>query len=150
MVRKKRLSITVSQYEDKAEYNRQWRKLNPGYDKRHRDYEKIREAAWRRRYGISREDYERLLKEQDGVCAICSTDTVGRGHEYFHVDHNHETGEVRGLLCDKCNRGLGYFNDNALTLAKASSYLRDCNYKRMLRECKRSCRLASPRRVCSV
>jgi hypothetical protein len=119
--------ITVSQYENKAEYLRQWRAKNPDkckqyYDKR--DKEEIREKAWERRYGIKREWYDTVLKIQGGCCAICKSTEVGRkGHTYFHVDHDHDTGEVRGLLCDLCNRGLGYFKDNSKLLLEASNYL---------------------------
>jgi hypothetical protein len=124
---KDKLEITVSQYEDKAEYQRQWRKLNPDKMKeyeRRRDKEKSRERAWERRYGIARQDYENLLEKQGDSCAICKTTNVGRkGHTHFHVDHDHLTGKVRGLLCDLCNRGLGYFKDDAYMLRKAAKYL---------------------------
>ena len=118
---------TVSQYEDKAEYLRQWRAKNPEkcksyYDKR--DKEDVREKAWLRRYGITRGWYDTTLEEQGGCCAICQTTEIGRkGHTHFHVDHNHDTGEVRGLLCDLCNRGLGYFKDNKSLLVQAAKYL---------------------------
>jgi hypothetical protein len=128
-MRKAVLPISVSQYKDKNEYQRQWRKLKPGYDKKMRNPEKVREAAWFRRYGITREAYDQMLEDQKGCCAICGTDEIGRGHEYFHVDHDHNTNKIRGLLCDKCNRGLGYFNDNPLTLHKASSYIRQHLYE---------------------
>jgi len=121
--RKSSLGITVSQYEDKLEYQRQWRALNPGYEKTKRDPEKVREGAWRRRYGITRDDYNRMLEEQGDSCAICKTMEVGRNHTHFHVDHDHKTGKIRGLLCDLCNRGLGYFKDDPFLLGKAIKYL---------------------------
>lgn len=120
-------SPTISQYSDKNEYQRQWRKLNPEkcrqyYDKR--DKEDIREKAWSRRYGISRQDYEELLEKQGDCCAVCKTNDVQRkGHTHFHVDHDHKTGKVRGLLCDLCNRGLGYFKDDAFLMYKGAKYL---------------------------
>ena len=123
MPKESKLGITTSQCKDKNAYQREWRKLNPGYDKEHRNPEQTREAAWMRLYGITRDDYDRMLSAQEGRCAICYTDKVGRGHTHFHVDHNHATGKVRGLLCDKCNRGLGYFNDNASLLDVASKYI---------------------------
>lgn len=118
---------TISQYSDKNEYQRQWRALNldkvKQYDSK-RDKEKRREKAWERRYGITREDYENLLKRQGHCCAICKTNGVQRkGHTYFHVDHDHSTGKVRGLLCDLCNRGLGYFKDDPYLMRKAAKYL---------------------------
>lgn len=119
--------IMVSQYEDKAEYLRQWRAKNPEKCKSYsekRDKEGVREKAWSRRYGITREWYDTTLEKQGGCCAICQTTEVGRkGHTHFHVDHDHHTGEVRGLLCDLCNRGLGYFKDDGLLLIQAAKYL---------------------------
>jgi hypothetical protein len=123
MPRESKLGITTSQHKDKNAYQREWRKLNPGYDKEHRNPEKTRESAWMRRYGITRDDYNRMFSEQNGKCGICGTTKIGRNHTHFHVDHNHATGKVRGLLCDKCNRGLGYFNDNEFILIEAHNYL---------------------------
>ena len=74
-------------------------------------------------YGISGEDYEKLFKKQGGQCAICGTiDPRGR-QNVFVVDHDHKTGKVRGLLCDKCNRGLGMFSDDPKKTAAATIYL---------------------------
>ena len=119
--------ITVDQREDKAGYLRQWRANNPEKCKKYnekRDKEEIREKAWLRRYGITREWYDKTLALQGGGCAICHTKEVGRkGHTHLHVDHDHATGIVRGLLCDRCNKGLGYFKDNESSLASAAEYL---------------------------
>lgn len=69
-----------------------------------------------------------MFTEQTGKCAICNTTEIGRkGHTHFHVDHNHETGKVRGLLCDLCNRGMGYFKDKAVLLREAAYYLEKHN-----------------------
>ena len=88
-----------------SEVTRRWQIANPE-----------KHAANKRRaslkaYGITPEDYDRMLEEQGGRCAMCRTDDPG-GHggvKHFHVDHDHETGVVRGLLCDTCNRGLGTY-----------------------------------------
>jgi hypothetical protein len=75
-----------------------------------------------REYGIDIDDFERMLAEQNGACAIClavSTDE-GKG---FDVDHDHATGKVRALLCGSCNRGLGQFKDNAYLVGQAAEYL---------------------------
>ena len=74
-----------------------------------------------RRYNISLDDYNRMVIEQDGKCWTCS---VKAEDEVLVVDHNHLTGEVRGLLCHKCNTGLGLFRDNQGYLLKAVEYLR--------------------------
>ncbi len=82
------------------------------------------------RYGITLEEYNTILEEQNGECAVCGTDDPkgrqsGRGKvKGFYVDHNHETGEIRGLLCNNCNRSIGLFNDDPSILEKAVLYLR--------------------------
>lgn len=77
----------------------------------------------RSKYGLSTEDYEALLVAQDGKCAICR-DECETGRRLC-VDHDHETGRVRGLLCVRCNALIGYARDDVRTLAAAAIYLRD-------------------------
>lgn len=76
----------------------------------------------RRRYGIDLADFERLFAEQRGLCAICHTDAAE------HVDHDHETGAVRGLLCFTCNVGLGNFKDDVVRILSAADYLEGYMY----------------------
>jgi hypothetical protein len=79
-------------------------------------------------YGMTEEDFERRLKDQSGRCAICQDDISGRtdkGRLKAHIDHDHETGAVRGLLCAQCNVGLGSFKDDIRSLASAIVYLQD-------------------------
>lgn len=89
-----------------------------------------RESDLKRRYGMSLTEYDNLYEKQGGVCAICSNketaihSNTGR-KKMMSVDHCHKTGEIRGLLCSKCNRGIGYFNDNIDLLNKAIDYLKD-------------------------
>jgi hypothetical protein len=71
----------------------------------------------RRRYGIGADEFDALVERQGGVCAIC-----GRP-DPEHVDHDHETGAVRGILCFNCNGGLGQFRDSIDSLLTAASYL---------------------------
>lgn len=72
-------------------------------------------------YGITPEQYAALLAAQDGLCAICRTDAwPGKGP---HVDHAHDTGRVRGILCGGCNNGLGRFADDPARLRAAAEYL---------------------------
>ena len=61
----------------------------------------------RHRYGITVDDFDRMLRDQDGKCAICGTTEPGGRRGVFAVDHDHQTGRVRGLLCFPCNRRLG-------------------------------------------
>lgn len=75
-----------------------------------------------RNYGITEADWDRLFRSQRGKCKICGThqSTLARR---LHVDHDHETGKVRGLLCVNCNQGLGSFHDDCDLLEKAKQYL---------------------------
>lgn len=83
-----------------------------------------------RRYGITEADWTRMLAEQNGVCAICGTDTpCPRTGKTWHIDHCHETGIVRGLLCNSCNRGIGQLGDDPDRLEAAARYLRAARVK---------------------
>ena len=79
------------------------------------------------RYGLTLEEYQTMLKKQNNKCAICgihqddSYDEFKRG---FHVDHDHETGTVRALLCSSCNRGIGFMGDDPVVVQKADDYLK--------------------------
>lgn len=85
-----------------------------------------RHYGLKRYYGISVEDYAAMLNAQDGVCAICArpeTNIANGKILPLSVDHDHGTGDVRGLLCNGCNRGIGFFKDNRETLLSAIKYL---------------------------
>jgi hypothetical protein len=93
-----------------------------GYD--HRRYWKNpageRERHLIRKYGVTLADYERMFAAQDGRCGVC-----GKTQERaFDVDHDHSSGEVRGLLCTSCNRMIGHGGDSPETLEAAAAYLR--------------------------
>jgi hypothetical protein len=81
-----------------------------------------RDSHLRRKYGIGADDYDELLRSQNGVCAICLREP--NPNISLHVDHDHETGEIRGLLCFCCNNALGDFEDDYERLAAAVRYLR--------------------------
>ena len=70
-------------------------------------------------YGMTPEDYETILIRQNGGCAICRTKSSRR----LVVDHCHETGMVRGLLCDACNKGLGNFAERPATMRAAADFV---------------------------
>lgn len=91
-------------------------------------YQRTKDLVWenniQKKYGISKEDYDEILKSQNGGCAICGTDKqVGRGR--LHVDHCHTSNKVRGILCSKCNAGIGQLNDSIELLSSAIKYLED-------------------------
>lgn len=71
----------------------------------------------------NREDYENLLHKQNSACAICGINAEEIGRKLM-IDHNHDTLQVRGLLCWRCNSGLGFFRDEQALLAMAIDYLR--------------------------
>lgn len=70
----------------------------------------------RLRYGMEQNQYDYLFEEQGGLCAICRDRTAE------HVDHDHESGAIRGLLCRTCNTGLGMFGDDAAMISRAAEY----------------------------
>lgn len=74
-------------------------------------------------FGIGFKDYEALMFEQDGACAICRTRKPGGNGNHFYLDHCHATGKIRGLLCNSCNMGLGKFGDDPENLDRAAYYL---------------------------
>jgi hypothetical protein len=84
-----------------------------------------REYRMRTRFGISIEEYEKMLSEQNGGCAICGSFINNNLRKNLAVDHCHNTGKVRGLLCHKCNSGIGFFDDDINLLENAISYLKD-------------------------
>lgn len=75
-------------------------------------------------YGIEPEEYDAMLEAQGGHCAICPATEPGGGKAFFPVDHCHVTGRKRGLLCDRCNRGIGLLGDDVEVVESAASYLR--------------------------
>ena len=126
-------------------YNRAWVKANP--EKNRAKGKRFREnnpkeyrvlwvrANLKKNYGISEQQYAEMFEAQRGRCAVCDLEMVSQldtsrdfdGHpanEVARVDHCHETGKVRGLLCFGCNVGLGKFGDDEELLLKAVRYLR--------------------------
>ena len=93
-------------------------------DSRQRLHGSTRNYHLKHRYGITVEDYERMLAEQGGVCALC------RERPAEHVDHDHLTGRVRGLLCFCCNQGLGNFRDRADVMRLAIAYLQENTWQK--------------------
>ena len=85
-----------------------------------------RDRQLRRKYGITAADYDLMADAQGGRCAICLGHPTpnSQGGATLHVDHCHATGRVRGLLCGRCNKGLGLFQDDPDLLVRAAWYLR--------------------------
>ena len=89
-----------------------------GRESKERLYGGTRHYHLKRRYGIGADDLDALVVQQGGVCAICGRDAPE------HVDHSHDRGVVRGILCFNCNGGLGQFRDSVDSLVNAVAYLR--------------------------
>jgi len=88
-----------------------------------KESKKIYNRARNRKYstGFTQEDFEKKLEEQNNRCAICGTDKPTSIN--WHADHCHKTKTKRGVLCQKCNMGIGLFNDNTELMEKAIMYL---------------------------
>lgn len=91
--------------------------------------EKMRNLELLRKFNITSKIYNNLFKKQSGKCAICKQpepifDNRTNKKRLLSVDHNHKTGEVRGLLCTNCNNGLGRFRDKIKFLNNAINYLK--------------------------
>lgn len=94
--------------------------------------DRLKDLYLQRTYKITLQEYQSILKKQNNKCLLCTRDfnfTTIDGPGLFPdspvVDHCHSKGHVRGLLCNECNRGLGYFHDNIKTLENAIIYLKD-------------------------
>ena len=96
--------------------SKKWKENNP---------DKVKNKRYRARYGITYDKYKEMLKAQNHKCFICGIDEVDSRSQKLCVDHDHETGQVRKLLCHNCNCGLGHFKDNAQVLSKALAYLEE-------------------------
>jgi hypothetical protein len=149
---KKRYSEFSPEQRAKAlEYSKDWQKRNrkkmreydnarsktdrrKGWKKKYTASEEYKERRrknnsrwWKshlRGYGMTQESLDLLWSKQDGKCAICGADLADcKSRRQAHIDHDHSTGKVRGILCGNCNRGLGSFNDSSDKLRSAIAYL---------------------------
>lgn len=82
-----------------------------------------------KKLGVCNTQYEEMLVSQKGCCAICKTKLNSSRYTKFAVDHNHTTGEVRGLLCMACNTGIGLMKDSIIRLQSAITYLQGFDRK---------------------
>ena len=105
-------------YEAAKQQVRNWNKNNPDKKKA-----QAKNSILKTNYGITLEDYNIMLFQQDGCCAICETHHTELKRK-LAVDHNHITGEVRGLLCVNCNLAIGNLKDDITLLKKAIKYLK--------------------------
>ncbi|MDB9868958.1 endonuclease VII domain-containing protein [Pseudomonadales bacterium] len=88
--------------------------------------DKIKFSHWKKRFGVDQDMYKKILKQQKYLCAICRKEESTKRKDRLislSIDHCHETGSIRGLLCRRCNVALGLAKDNADILIKAANYL---------------------------
>lgn len=101
---------------NKKEYDKNW-KLN------NKEKVKFEKKKYRHKlYNFTYDDYLKIRDKQENLCGICGKNTENNGRD-LAIDHCHKTGKVRGLLCVKCNRGIGLFDDDLRLLKKAILYL---------------------------
>ena len=112
---KKALQWRMSRKKERKDIMKKFKSKHPGY---------FRDKQLQRDYGITLIAYEAMLQDQGGGCAVC-----GRrpGTRSLHVDHNHETGQVRGLLCSQCNHALGLLSEDVLRIMELAEYLKGHN-----------------------
>lgn len=101
-----------------AESNRRWYTAN-----KHKAVQAMRRQNLKDRYGLTLDEYDRMYDSQEGKCAICKRVGGTSRMERLHVDHSHETGQIRGLLCFRCNTGIGMLGDTVDALSRAVAYL---------------------------
>jgi hypothetical protein len=106
---------------------RAWQKANPerlkAWRKKNRDRlnKQLRAIHLRNKFGLTTDEYSRMLESQAGVCALCeAAPTPGIS---LHVDHDHGTGEIRGLLCVRCNNAIGLLRENPDLMRRAARYV---------------------------
>ncbi len=114
----------IKNKEKRNKQTRVWRKSNP------KRLKTIERRATLKKHGVALEEYEFLLKRCGNRCVICNEKET-RKNQYgitpLSVDHDHKTGKIRGLLCNRCNRVLGMVKDDLNILTEMKSYLGDKN-----------------------
>ena len=104
--------------EERKESWQQWKRDNPT------KYRANKRKQHYKTYGLSPDQVKSKLKSQDFCCAICGKPERDKRKNRLCIDHNHETGAVRGMLCSRCNAALGFFEDDPALLKEAIRYLR--------------------------
>lgn len=127
-IKKKKITISSSNTSSNiktVKLKKKEEKVIPKYVPLKRGYSKTpqsRDRHYRQKYGITLDDYNKMLENQGGRCAICGSISGA-----LFVDHCHKTGRVRGLLCCSCNTGIGLLKDNIDVLTNAIKYLSNGN-----------------------
>ncbi len=118
--KEKRKEYYQKNKEKRKEYSRKYYRLNK---EKKKEYDKKNsQAKVCAKRGITLDNYNKKLREQNCCCAICGRDE-SMLRRRLAIDHCHDSGQVRGLLCDECNAGIGFFKDSVELLQKAIEYL---------------------------
>lgn len=118
------MPVDIDRLERKRAYKRDWARRNYKGSRHRADYQ--RRYTLKKKYGITPEQYDAMLEQQGGRCAACGSTKTGRqgtAAAWFVVDHCHETGKVRGLLCHPCNVSIGQAGESAARLRVLADYL---------------------------
>jgi nitrate/TMAO reductase-like tetraheme cytochrome c subunit len=114
----------IENRESRLEYHRQYYLMNKKTilaDKKNTK-EKTRWRLIKQKYGMTSAEWQQLFDTQKGKCGICHEELLAG--KKSHTDHDHNTGKVRGILCQPCNHALGLFKDNIVTLQSAINYIK--------------------------
>ena len=116
--------------EKRKEFGKKYREMTREeakiYARKYNHTDKTRNRKYLKTYGITLDDYNRMLEEQNHACKICLQPEVIKVNgkvKRLSVDHCHKTGKVRGLLCQRCNTTLGQYEDNPVLMKNLISYL---------------------------
>lgn len=99
--------------EKKREYNKRWRARNK---------DKIKAYNYNKRYGIDDKQKDAMFKSQGRKCASCGTKSA-TNKKYWHLDHQHSSGKIRGILCQRCNHALGLLDDDITKILALANYV---------------------------
>jgi len=137
-MKKRTKEYYAARYQKEKEYRKLWQKkyrlrnkenISVKNNEYYTKHPEIKRKTTLRKYKLTPEKYKEIATAQNNVCSICGRpETLQRysGVQNLVVDHCHKTGSNRGLLCHKCNIGLGVFEDNIDVIASAISYLKQC------------------------
>ena len=121
--KKRRREYAKMHRDNQRKYQRKYAQSHKEEIKKYKRKNKLK-----KKYGLSITEFDNMLLAQDNKCLICGQSLDLQNTKNVHVDHNHKTGIVRGILCSNCNKALGFFRDNPEYLRNAIKYLeRDNN-----------------------
>lgn len=126
---KKIKCVKCHEYKTEAEYYKRSAIAGGGLERQCKSCRKDHMKQNFRQYlfGMTMDEYLEKVQQQDNKCAICGAEHSDENRKVLVIDHNHETDNIRGLLCGNCNKGLGHFKDNITHLQNAIDYLRKHN-----------------------